>query len=74
MVALVRKKGATRQRGLKLRLRDLGKIWVSGFGPWEPAAKLEESEAHVPMLQEKTELSLFRALLVPEGVPRAPSL
>ena len=38
MVALVRKKGATRQRGLKLRLQDLGKIWVSGFGPWEPAA------------------------------------
>ena len=38
MVALVRKQGATRQRGLKLRLRDLGKIWVSGFGPWEPAA------------------------------------
>ena len=23
-----KKKGATRQRGLKLRLRDLGKIWV----------------------------------------------
>ena len=35
---MVRKKGATRQRGLKLRLRDLGKLWVSGFGPWEPAA------------------------------------
>ena len=34
----VRIKGATRQRGLKLRLRDLGKIWVSGVGPWEPAA------------------------------------
>eukprot|EP00964_Phaeocystis_antarctica_P129094 scaffold92946_cov54-Phaeocystis_antarctica.AAC.3 len=30
---MVRKKRATRQRGLKLRLRDLGKIWVSGFGP-----------------------------------------
>ena len=28
MVALVRIKGATRQRGLELRLRDLGKIWV----------------------------------------------
>ena len=38
MVALVRIKGTTRQRGLKLRLRDLGKIWVSGFGPSEPAA------------------------------------
>ena len=38
MLALVRIKGATRQRGLELRLRDLGKIWVSGFGPWEPAA------------------------------------
>ena len=38
MVALVRIKGATRQRGLELRLRDLGKIWVSGFGPSEPAA------------------------------------
>ena len=38
MVALVRIKGATRQRGPKLRLRDLGKIWLSGFGPWEPAA------------------------------------
>ena len=35
MIALVRIKGATRQRGLELRLRDLGKIWVSGFGPWE---------------------------------------
>ena len=23
---------------MKLRLRDLGKIWVSGFGPWERAA------------------------------------
>ena len=38
MIALVRIKGATRQRGLELRLRDLGKIWVSGFGPSEPAA------------------------------------
>eukprot|EP00964_Phaeocystis_antarctica_P022261 scaffold12353_cov65-Phaeocystis_antarctica.AAC.2 len=37
MVALVRK-GATQQRGLESKLRDLGKIWVSGFGPWEPAA------------------------------------
>ena len=37
-------------------------------------AKLGESEARVPMLQEKTELSLSRALLMPEGVPRAPSL
>jgi hypothetical protein len=26
------------------------------------------------MLQAKTEISLSRALLVPEGVPRAPSL
>ena len=42
MVALVRKGGDTTTRGLKLRLRDLGKIWVSAFwlsfGPWEPAA------------------------------------
>ena len=37
-------------------------------------AKLGKSDHHVPMLQEKTELSLCRALLVPEGVPRAPSL
>ena len=29
MVALVRIKGATRQRGLEMRLRDLGKIWVT---------------------------------------------
>ena len=37
--SFVKKKGATRQRGLELRLmRDLGKIWVSGFGPAEPAA------------------------------------
>ena len=28
MIALVRIKGATRQRGLKLRLQDLGKIWI----------------------------------------------
>eukprot|EP00964_Phaeocystis_antarctica_P047199 scaffold27294_cov59-Phaeocystis_antarctica.AAC.1 len=33
IVALVRKKGATRQRGLKLRLRDLGKIWVLALAP-----------------------------------------
>ena len=38
MVALVRIRGTTRQRGLELRLRDLGQIWVSGFGPSEPAA------------------------------------
>ena len=37
-------------------------------------AKLGESALNVPMLQEKTEISLSRALLVPEGVPRAPSL
>ena len=30
MIALVRIKGATRQRGLELRLRDLGKICGSG--------------------------------------------
>ena len=29
MVALVRIRGVTRQRGLQLRLRDLEKIWVS---------------------------------------------
>eukprot|EP00964_Phaeocystis_antarctica_P034114 scaffold19395_cov72-Phaeocystis_antarctica.AAC.1 len=28
-----KKKGATRQRGLKLRLRDLGKIWVLALAP-----------------------------------------
>ena len=33
-LACVRIKGATRQRGLKLILRDLGKVWVSGLGPW----------------------------------------
>jgi len=33
IVALVRKKRATRQRGLKLRLRDLGKIWVLALAP-----------------------------------------
>ena len=37
MAALLRKGGDTRQRGPELRLRDLGKIWVSGFGPSEPA-------------------------------------
>ena len=37
-------------------------------------ARLGESVLNVPMLQEKTEISLSRALLVPEGVPRAPSL
>ena len=33
-----KKKGATRQRGLKLRLRDLGKIWVLALAPRKPAA------------------------------------
>ena len=37
-------------------------------------AKLGKSVEYVRMLQEKTELSLSRALLVPEGVLRAPSL
>jgi hypothetical protein len=37
-------------------------------------ARLGKSAANAPMLQEKTEISLSRALLVPEGVPRAPSL
>ena len=37
-------------------------------------ARLGKSVLNVPMLQEKTEISLSRALLVPEGVPRAPSL
>ena len=37
-------------------------------------AKLGKSALCVPILQEKTELSLSRALLVPGGVPRAPSL
>ena len=32
--SFVKKRGTTRQRGLEMRLRDLGKIWVSGFGPW----------------------------------------
>ena len=38
MIALVRQGGDTTTTGLKLRLGDLGKIWVSGFGPSEPAA------------------------------------
>jgi hypothetical protein len=37
-------------------------------------ARLGKSLPNAPMLQEKTEISLSRALLVPEGVPRAPSL
>jgi hypothetical protein len=37
-------------------------------------ARLGKSGLNVPMLKEKTEISLSRALLVPEGVPRAPSL
>ena len=37
-------------------------------------ARMGKSALNVPMLQEKTEISLSRALLVPEGVPRAPSL
>ena len=37
-------------------------------------ARLGKSVLNIPMLQEKTEISLSRALLVPEGVPRAPSL
>ena len=38
--------------------------------------RLWKSGLNIPMsmLQEKTEISLPRALLVPEGVPRAPSL
>ena len=36
-VALLRKGDDTTTRP-ELRLRDLGKIWVNGFGPWEPAA------------------------------------
>jgi hypothetical protein len=30
--------------------------------------------ANTPLLQAETDISLSRALLVPEGVPRAPSL
>ena len=37
-------------------------------------ARLGKSHATVSMLWENTEISLPRALLVPEGVPRAPSL
>ena len=37
-------------------------------------ARLGKSVANTPLLQAKTEKSLSRALLVPEGVPRAPSL
>ena len=37
-------------------------------------ARLGKSGANIAMLQEKTEISLPRALLVPEGVPHAPSL
>jgi len=37
-------------------------------------ARLGKSVLNVAMLKEKTETSLSRALLVPEGVPRAPSL
>jgi hypothetical protein len=37
-------------------------------------ARLGKSAPNAPMLQEKTEISLSRPLLVPEGVPRAPSL
>eukprot|EP00964_Phaeocystis_antarctica_P128263 scaffold92016_cov54-Phaeocystis_antarctica.AAC.1 len=50
MVALVRIKGATGQRGLELRLRDLGKIWVSSFGPWEPAA----AKQHLTLAKGRT--------------------
>ena len=42
MVALVKIKGATRQRGLELRLRDLGKIW---FGILVFSV-LDESRSH----------------------------
>jgi hypothetical protein len=37
-------------------------------------ARLGKSVANTPLLQAKTEIGLSRALLVPEGVPRAPSL
>ena len=37
-------------------------------------AKLGKSVADVTIVQDKTERSLSQALLVPEGVPRAPSL
>ena len=37
-------------------------------------ARLGESAVHIAILQEKTALSLSRALLVPGGVPRAPTL
>eukprot|EP00964_Phaeocystis_antarctica_P084715 scaffold53409_cov22-Phaeocystis_antarctica.AAC.1 len=30
----------------KLRPRDVGKIWVSGFGPWEPAAAKQHLRGH----------------------------
>jgi len=36
--------------------------------------RMGKSGGNAPLLQEKTEISLSRALLVPEGVPRAPSL
>jgi len=37
-------------------------------------ARLGKSGPNAFLLQEKPEISLSRALLVPEGVPRAPSL
>ena len=37
-------------------------------------ARLGKSAVNTPLLQAKTEISLSRALLVPEGVPRALSL
>ena len=37
-------------------------------------ARLGKSVANTPLWQAKTKISLSRALLVPEGVARAPSL
>ena len=59
MVALVRIKGATRQRGLKLRLRDLGKIWFLAslahllFSMWLPSSPL--SRLFFPLVPRRLE-------------------
>ena len=50
-VALVRKGGDTTTRGLKLRPRDLGKIWISGFGPSEPAGRCKQ---HLTLAKGRT--------------------
>ena len=44
MVALVRKKGATRQRGLELRLRDLSKLGTKSYS--QTYDILKERAAH----------------------------